>query len=126
MPRTLRTCNILSVLCVFKCKGKQTTSSFLSSDITPTSAKETESNELLYTVRSLVTVREPVASAMGRSRRSKSDRYLRIGVLFFSMLVRCSKIGERQVGAEDGYVSDFSNARETYLISKSYVDYILT
>ena len=55
--------SIFSVLSTFKCNPGKTNDkfvtswSFLSSDITPTSSKENESDELLYTVRSLVMVR---------------------------------------------------------------------
>ena len=57
-------CNICSVLSIFKCNSGETndkfiaSSKFLSSGIIPTSPEETENDELLYTIRSLVMVRE--------------------------------------------------------------------
>ena len=52
-------CNTVSVLSMFKCNPGETNDKFRSSDIVPTSLKETESDELLHAVRSLVMVREP-------------------------------------------------------------------
>ena len=57
-------CNIFSVLSIFKRNSGETndkfiaSSKFLSSGIIPTSPEETENDELLYTIRSLVMVGE--------------------------------------------------------------------
>ena len=66
-------CKILSVSSIFQCNPRTnidkfiTSQQFLSSDITtPTRSKEEDSDEFLHTVRSLVMVREPVASTRGQ------------------------------------------------------------
>ena len=73
--------HFLSFKYIFKCNAGETNDkfinswSFLSSDIIPTSSKEKESDELLYTIRSLVMVREPAAKCESLQQNVKASNF---------------------------------------------------